>query len=175
MQNFLVVNALIDHSNQAIRDFAKAAKNSGCNIVESRFNVFGGKLAIMLFLSGSWNEIAKMEDLLKKLEQQLNTKILVDRTQSLELTGKAMPYAVDVVGIDQPGVILDITAFMADSSIEIQDMYSNAYLATQTGAEMFSLHMTVNLSLDTSIAAIRGDFIDFCDRLNLDAIMEPVK
>lgn len=175
MQNLLVVNALIDHSNQVIRDFSRAAKTSGCNIVESRFNVFGGKLAMMLFLSGSWNEIAKMEDLLKKMELETGAQILVDRTQSVELNGKSMPYAIDVVGIDQPGVIQEITEFMVDSKIDIQNMVSNAYLATQTGAKMFSLHMTVNLTLDTSIAAIRGDFIDFCDRLNLDAIMEPVK
>jgi glycine cleavage system transcriptional repressor len=40
---------------------------------------------------------------------------------------------------------------------------------------MFSLHVTINVPADISISAIRGDFIDFCDRLNLDAIMEPVK
>ncbi len=44
-----------------------------------------------------------------------------------------------------------------------------------TGAKMFSLHMMVNIPSDSSIASIRGDFIEFCDRLNLDAIMEPVK
>ena len=175
MQNYLAVNALLNHSSQIVRDFAKAAKTSGCNIVESRFNVLGEKLSIMLFLSGSWNEIAKLEDLLKKLERQLDTEILIKRTQSRQQHGDAMPYAVDVVGIDQPGVILKITEFMSNSDITIQDMCSNAYTAAQTGAKMFSLHMTVNLSLDTSITAIRGDFIDFCDHLNLDAIMEPVK
>lgn len=175
MQSYLAVNALIDHSNQIVRDLVRAAKTSGCNIVESRFNVLGEKLSIMLFLSGSWNEIAKLEDFLKKLEQQLDTEILMERTQSRQQHGDAMPYAVDVVGVDQPSVILKITEFMSNSDITIQDMRSNAYTATQTGAKMFSLHMTVNLSLDTSISAIRGDFIDFCDRLNLDAIMEPVK
>lgn len=175
MQNYLVVSTLIDNSNEIIHSFAKLAKASGCNIVESRFNVLGQQLSIMLFLSGSWNEIAKMEDMLHKLEAERQTKILMNRTTTPDMKGNAMPYAVDVVGIDKPGVILEITDFMSSSNLIIQDLTSNTYEASQTGAKMFSLHMTVNISLDTSIAAIRGDFIDFCDRLNLDAIMEPIK
>ena len=64
---------------------------------------------------------------------------------------------------------------MASNELDIQEMASNTYLASQTGAKMFSLHMLINIPVDISISAIRGDFIDFCDRLNLDAIMEPVK
>jgi glycine cleavage system transcriptional repressor len=40
---------------------------------------------------------------------------------------------------------------------------------------MFSLHMTISVPSNTSIAALRGEFMEFCDRLNLDSIMEPVK
>ena len=40
---------------------------------------------------------------------------------------------------------------------------------------MFSLHMTISVPTDISIAAMRNEFMDFCDQLNLDAIMEPVK
>ncbi len=175
MQNFLVVSALIDDSDEIVHKLTKLVKHSGCNISESRFNVLGQKRAIMLFLDGSWNEIAKMEDMLHKLEQELETSILIDRTTVPETQSNAMPYAIDVVGIDQPGVILEITQFMTKSKLSIQDMFSNNYLASSTGAKMFSLHMTINIPMDASIASVRGDFMDFCDRLNLDAIMEPVK
>ena len=40
---------------------------------------------------------------------------------------------------------------------------------------MFSLHMTVAVPGDHSIAALRGEFMDFCDALNLDAMLAPVK
>lgn len=175
MQNYLAISTLIDNSNEVILQLLKHIKVSGCNISESRFTVLGEKLAVMLFLGGSWNEIAKMEDSLTKLEGEFNTRILHERTTMPEQEGKAMPYAVDVVGLDQPGVILEITEFMTNSNLSVQDLNSNMYRASTTGAKMFSLHMTINIPLDTSIAAIRSDFIDFCDRLNLDAIMEPVK
>jgi glycine cleavage system transcriptional repressor len=175
MQKHLVISALIDNSDEIIRTFSKLPESSGCNIVDSQFKVLGKKLSLMLFLSGNWDAIAKIESMLEKLEQQHQIKILSERTEVESLQGDAMPYAVDVVGIDHPGIIFDITNFMSSNDLRIQEMGSNTYQASQTGAKMFSLHMMVNIPLDTSISAIRGDFIDFCDHLNLDAIMEPVK
>lgn len=175
MQNYLVVSALIENSSEIIRTFSKLPESSGCNIVDSQFKVLGHQLSLTLFLSGSWDAIAKIEAMLLKLEQQHQIKILTERTEVDRLQGDSMPYAVDVVGIDQVGIIFDIANFMSSNELHIQELSSNTYEASQTAAKMFSLHMMVNIPLDSSIAAIRGDFIDFCDRLNLDAIMEPVK
>jgi glycine cleavage system transcriptional repressor len=175
MQKHLVISTLIENSSEIIRTFSKLPESSGCNIVDSQFKVLGHKLSLMLFLSGSWDAIAKIETMLAKLEQQHEIKILTERTEVDSLQGDSMPYAVDVVGIDQAGIIFDIANFMSSNQLRIQEMSSNTYEASQTAAKMFSLHMMVNIPLDSSIAAIRGDFIDFCDRLNLDAIMEPVK
>ncbi len=175
MQNYLVVNALVENSSDIIRALSKLSKTSGCSIVDSRFSILGKEIAVILFLAGSWDAIAKMEDLLKKLEQEKDTLILSKRTTVDDPGGNAMPYVVDVVGVEKSGVIFEIADFMFANDLLIQDMSSNTYKASQTGVQMFALHMMVNIPLDTSIAAIRSDFIDFCDRLNLDAIMEPVK
>lgn len=175
MQNHLVVSALVKNSSEIIRKFSKLSKTSGCNIVDSRFKVLGHELSVMLFLSGSWDAIAKIEDMLAKLGEEYQIKILTSRTETVKLEGEAMPYAVDVVGLDQSGTLFDIADFMSSNKLIIQEMSSNTYEASLTGAKMFSLHMMVHIPSDTSIAVIRGDFIEFCDRLNLDAIMEPVK
>ena len=42
-------------------------------------------------------------------------------------------------------------------------------------AAMFALHMTIGIPGDASIASVRGEFMDFCDDLNLDAMLAPVK
>ena len=38
-----------------------------------------------------------------------------------------------------------------------------------------TVHMTISVPTNVSIAGLRGEFMDFCDHLNFDAIMEPVK
>ena len=175
MQNYLVVSALVENSSEIIRKFSKLSKTSGCNIVDSRFKVLGHELSVMIFLTGTWDAIAKIEDMLGILAKEHQIKILTNRTTVDKLQGDSMPYAVDVVGLDESGIIFDITDFMSSNNLIIHEMASNTYEASITGAKMFSLHIMVNISLDSSIASIRSDFIEFCDHLNLDAIMEPVK
>ena len=40
---------------------------------------------------------------------------------------------------------------------------------------MFSVQMSVNIPSRLHISALREEFMEFCDRLNLDAIIEPIK
>ena len=40
---------------------------------------------------------------------------------------------------------------------------------------MFSVQMFINIPAGIHIAGLREEFMEFCDQLNLDAIMEPVK
>jgi glycine cleavage system transcriptional repressor len=54
-------------------------------------------------------------------------------------------------------------------------LQSTRYRAMQTGADMFSAQITVGIPSNTHIAALRDDFLEFCDGLNLDAIMDPMK
>ena len=80
-----------------------------------------------------------------------------------------------MVAVDHAGIVHEITHFFSERDINIEDLYSGTYTAAHTGTPMFSLHMTVGVPTDISIATLRGEFMDFCDQLNLDAIMEPVK
>jgi glycine cleavage system transcriptional repressor len=45
----------------------------------------------------------------------------------------------------------------------------------ETGAEMFSAQVTIGVPANMHISALRDDFREYCDHLNLDAIMDPMK
>ncbi|MDZ7770883.1 MAG: hypothetical protein U5K38_18430 [Woeseiaceae bacterium] len=40
---------------------------------------------------------------------------------------------------------------------------------------MFAVQMTVNVPASMHISQLRDEFMELCDRVNLDAILEPVK
>ncbi len=175
MQNYLVITALGDHDPRLLEHFTRAVKDGGCSISECRMSALGDQSAMILMLSGTWDAIAKLEDSLPRLEERLQLSIRSARSRPEHPKQSLMPYAIDVVSFDQIGVVHDITKFIADNNINIQGLYTNSYNAAHTGTPMMSLHMTINIPTDVSIASLRGDFMDFCDQLNLDAIMEPVK
>ena len=175
MDNYLLITALGKPDAAVLEQFTKAIKEGGGRIIESRMCALGSEFSILLLLTGTWDAIAKIEDLLPKLENKLSLSLRGKRTEPAKLTGNLMPYAIDVVSLDNTGIVHDIIDFFAVNKITIQDLHANTYKAVNTGAPMMSLHMTINIPAGKSIASIRSDFMEFCDHQNLDAILEPVK
>ena len=175
MLNYVAISAIGTNRQGLVEPFAKAVRECGCSIVDSRMTMLGNRFAIMMLLSGTWDAIAKIENLLPRLEEQLDIVAIAERTEKRKTEGSQMPYAVEVVAVDDIGIVHEMTQFFGTREITIEDLYSGAYTAAHTGASMFSLHMTIGVPTDVSIATLRGEFMEFCDQLNLDSIMEPVK
>lgn len=175
MRHLLVFSAIGQNRPGHIEALAKVIKDCGCNIQDSRMTVLGNEFSIICQISGAWDAIAKVENSLPRCAEGLSLQMHTRRTEPRSVGNDRMPYAVEVVSIDHPGIVYDIAGFLLARDIQIEDMHSSTYAAAHTGAPMFSLHLTVSLSAQTSIAALRGEFMEFCDHLNLDAIIEPVK
>jgi len=149
--------------------------DSGCNIADSRMTVLGGEFAVLLLADGPWNSLAKLEDHLPQIQSKLGMSISLKRTEGKRAEGDFLPYAVDVVALDHPGIVHNLASFFSQRKINIQDLSTANYAAAHTGTPMYSVHMSLDVPADTHIAGLREEFLDFCDRLNLDAVIEPVK
>lgn len=147
----------------------------GCNIEESRMATLGEQFAMLMLLSGNWNAVVKVEDALKRLGEELGLSIHARRTELEKPKKDAMPYAIDVVCGDRAGVVNKIIKFISDNEVQIRDLHTTTYMASQVGTKLFSMHLTVHVPVDLSVSALRNDFLEFCDQLNLDAVIEPVK
>lgn len=175
MQNFLVIAAIAANRPGLLDAVSKVIRDCGGNVVDSRMTVLGGEFSLIMLVSGTWDVVAKIESALPRLQDGLGLTVVTRRTEARKSGTNLIPYAVEVVSYDHPGIVHEIAGFFSGRSINIEDMYTSGYAAAHTSAPMFSLHMTVAVPSNTSIAALRGEFMEFCDRLNLDSIMEPVK
>jgi glycine cleavage system transcriptional repressor len=149
--------------------------DSGCNVEESRMSVLGGKFALIALVTGPWHALSKLEAQLPALGEQFGLAIVHERTTKKESRQQAIPYNVELVTMDQPGIVRSLSAFFARQGINIEELQTSTYAATQTGTPMLSLVMTVGIPSNVHIATLRGDFLDYCDNLNLDATFEPVR
>jgi len=148
---------------------------SGCEIDESRMSVLGSEFAMLILITGNWSALAKLEAMAPRLEEQMELRIRISRTQQRVRKGPYIPYAVEVVTVNRPGVVNEVAHFFAARKINIEDVFTSTYPAPHTDTRMFSLHLTVAIPGDLSLANLRGEFMDFCDDLNLDAVLAPVK
>jgi glycine cleavage system transcriptional repressor len=174
-ENYLVIAASGEDKVGLVDRLSGRIADSGCNIEESRMAVLGGQFALIMLVSGPWHALSRLEAQVPALGKQLELTIILERTQKREPRLAAIPYSVEVVTMNHPGIVRSLSSFFARNGINIEELQTSTYSAAQTGTPMFSVVMTVGVPANVHIATLRGDFLDYCDELNLDATFEPVR
>jgi len=175
MPQLIVISAIGNDRAGVVQDLTKVVLSCGGNIEESRMTTLGSEFAMLLLVSGNWHTLSRLEQGLDKLREDDNLQISIRKTDVKPVDENRMPYAVDVVALDQQGIVFNLANFFTTRDIEIADVATRSYAAAHTGAPMFAVQMAVNVPSSVHIAQLRDEFLELCDRLNLDAILEPVK
>ncbi|RZA33930.1 MAG: glycine cleavage system protein R [Lysobacteraceae bacterium] len=174
-ENHLLINAYTTHPESPLLSVTRRIADSGCNLVDARLSTVGRDVSVTALATGSWDSVAKLEAMLTRLEREEGLKLVWYRTGAKVVQSNLLPYIVEVVAADKPGILFQLADFFDRQGITIENLQSTRYRAMQTGAEMFSAQVTIGVPANMHIAALRDDFLEFCDHLNLDAIMDPMK
>lgn len=174
--NYLVISALGQDRTGLVNELSLVILDAGCNIADSRMTVLGGEFSLIMLLSGPWNAIAKIENQIGALQNRLGLMISSRRTELRQADGgNLLPYQVEVISLDHPGIVYQLAKFFSTRGINIEEMTTNTYAAAHTGTPMFNVNMSIAVPADTIIVRLREEFLDFCDEMNLDAVIEPVR
>ncbi len=175
MQSDLVVCVTGEEQADLVEQVSKAIYNSGCQVGDCRLMVLCGQSAFLLRVRGDWNNLARAETALNKVEKRLSATISIRRVAAEPADSALVPYLAEVVGLEQPGVLYHLASFFVERNIGVLELATHSYRAAQTGAPMCSVSITVGIPTDISLASLREEFFERCDQLNVDAILEPVK
>ncbi len=168
MKQFLAVSAIGSDRAGLVHEFTRTIADCGGSISESRMLCLGGDFGLQMLIGGNWHALAK-------LAEAAGLVVHLRRTEGKTRREDHVPYSIDVVCVDQPGIVAGLAGFFASRSIDIDEVATRSYTASQTGAAMFSVQMMINVPTRIHVSQLREDFMDYCDSLNLDAILEPVK
>jgi glycine cleavage system transcriptional repressor len=171
MSEQLVITALGGDRPGIVSELSDVLHSHGLNIEDSRMSALGGEFAILLLVSGEKESIDTFVSNTAELEETLQMKLLIKLTQPMPRQAGIVPYHVEVVSIDHPGIVHKLASFFSSRSINIVDLETERYAAAHTGSPMFALNMTIGIPSQQSISKLREDFLDMCDELNLDARM----
>ncbi len=175
MEQLMVISAVGGDRTGVVHELTRVVLDCGGSIRESRMTTLGSEFAMLVLIAGNWHAISRMEQELARFAESSKLVIQIKRTEPKQLARELLPYAIDVVCIDQPGIVHNLAGFFAKQQIEIGEVTTRSYPAAHTGTPMFSVQMFVNIPASLHISRLREEFMDFCDQLNLDAIIEPVK
>jgi len=171
MPEQLVITALGADRPGIVSELSNVLQYHGMNIEDSRMSALGGEFAILLLVSGSDASIDAFIGNIADLEETLQMKLLIKQTQPQQQQADVVPYDVEVVSIDHPGIVHRLASFFSDRKINIVDLETERYAAAHTGSPMFALNMTIGIPSQQSISKLRDEFLELCDELNLEARM----
>ncbi len=173
--DYLAITASGEDQVGLVERFTSRILDAGCNIEESRMAVLGGQFAILILVSGPWHALTKLEDRAEAMGEELGLTIISKRTRPQVRAKPLVPYRVNVVAMDHPGIVHKLAEFFSRQGINIEELSTETYPAPHTGTPMFSVNITIGVPADMHLPTLRGDFFDYCDNLNLDAVMEPAR
>ena len=171
MPKKLVITALGADRPGIVNELSDVLRSNKLNIEDSRMSLLGGEFAILLLVSGTAEAVDAFVAGSSGIEDSLKMKLTVKTTETRADSQHLVPYDVDVVAIDNPGIVHNLASFFSSRQINIVDLETDRYAAPHTGTPMFSLHMTIGVPTDTTIASLRDEFMTTCDELNLDATL----
>lgn len=174
-RNYLALTAIGADSTSILENMHGTLAELGCNVESVRMLAQFGIQGVLLMLGGSWDAIAKLEDQLPRIGERLDLTLQTRRIDPNAASAEGLPYTIEVVAADRPGIVHEVLGFIRANRMHIRELYSNSPAGQQVGTRVFTLHAGVNVPADVPIAALRGDFMEFCERLNLDAFIEPFK
>jgi glycine cleavage system transcriptional repressor len=175
MSQLIVISAIGTDRKGAVQDLTKVVLACGGNIEESRMTTLGSEFAMLLLVSGNWHTLSRLEQGLDKLCAGGALQVSIKKTDVKAAAEDRMPYAVDIVALDQQGIVFNLANFFTSRDVEIADVATRSYAAAHTGAPMFAVQMAINVPSTLQVSQLREEFHELCDQLNLDAILEPVK
>jgi glycine cleavage system transcriptional repressor len=175
MKQLIAICAIGNDRTGLVFDVTRVVSDCGGNVLESRMTALGNEFAMLLLVSGNWHSLAKLESELARLGENTGLSLHLKRTEPRAPRAELLPYSIDVVCLDQSGIVAGLSGFCASRGIDIAEVSTRTYPAAHTGALMFAVQMIINVPKRLQLAHLREDFMDYCDAQNLDAILEPVK
>jgi glycine cleavage system transcriptional repressor len=175
MKQYLAISAIGSDRTGMVHELTRIISDCGGNIAESRMAALGSEFAMLLLVNGNWHALARIESELGRLAETSTLSVHLKRTEPKVARTDMLPYSVDIVSLDQGGIVAGLSGFLASRGIDVGEVSTRSYAAAHTGAPMFAVQMVIQVPIKLQIAQLREEFMDFCDSLNLDAILEPVK
>jgi len=173
----LAVTILGSHQSRFMAEILPAIRDCKCHILEIRSSSIGQSTAAYLLIQGNWNQVAKFESTLELIQKRLDIKIQLLRTEPKDkaVSQECLPYSLETISLDHENIVESVATFLLDRDIEISEITGSSYQAPYLQTTVFSSKFIILVPASVSLLMLREEFMDLCDQLNIDAILEPIK
>ncbi len=163
MSQYLVLTAIGSDRTGCVSELTKLASECGCNISDSRMAIFGLEFTFIMLLNGDNRAINKLEVRLPIVAHRLELITTMKRTSGHKTYNLVEHYQAEFTGIDQPGLLKDMTAFFSTRKIDISSLKSEINPETNIMSASISFALTQKINIEN----IENDFFQLCKKIDI--------
>jgi len=175
----LAITVLGSKTNEFIPELLSSICVCQCSVLEFCTAHLTEINSAYLLVEGNWNHVAKLEGLLDGFRSRFEVQIGLLRPSANAGASAAVkegvPYALETISTENRDLLLAITSFLTEHGIVIDEINANLHPAVLFNHKIFSTRFTLLVPPGVRILSLREEFLDFCDNLNIDAVLEPIK
>ena len=152
-------------------DVTQILYENGCNLEDTSMTLLAGEFTlILLFTAGSADVAGPLSKACRRLEQEKNISAFLRPLESqkpVEFDGFLTRY-LHVEGLDQAGIVYNVSRFLADNRINIVDLKSTVTASPESGTAMYMMDIVVQIPEGTAMEPVTEGLRAVADKLNVD-------
>ena len=166
--NLAVITAVGTDRIGIVDDFTSFIEGKQANILESRMAVLGGEFAVIMLVSGEKRAISGLMGDVEELESKSGLRIEIKPTVPQKKDENSIPYLLECVSLDSPGLVHSVTRFIRQEGINIENLETETSHAPWTGAPLFKMRAHVFVPTSLPVQQIRNGLLELEQEKDLD-------
>jgi glycine cleavage system regulatory protein len=152
---------------------ARIIAGHGGNWLESRMSRLGGEFAGIIRVEIAATAESALEQDLAALAFQGLT--VVCHSSSAESPTNRRFAALDLVGLDRPGIVRDISQALARAGANVEELTTSCESAPMSGEPLFKAAIKISLPEGCDVTGIRRELEEIAANLLVDISLEPLE
>jgi len=174
MKNALVLTVVGPDHPGIVKDLSAVIADNNGNWLESRMCNLAGQFAGVLLIECPPGNCAQMQKALETLESGGIEVQVTPGDASASATGRSN-IELEISGPDHPGIVHDISRFLAARNINIVEMDSHCEEGAMSGGYIFHTNITASIPGTQSVSEVENALDDLAGSLNVDITLDNLK
>ena len=171
MQSRYIMTAFGKDRPGIVADVTRILYENGCNLEDTSMSMLDDEFTINLLFSSAGD---KIETLLlaecHKLEQQKNISAFIRPVKERKLPEQAgfCIGTIHVEGLDQAGIVYQVSQFLADHSLNIVDLKSTMKTTPESGTVLYLMDIRIQVPESIATKTIQAGLDGVAEALNVE-------
>ena len=171
----LAITAIGPKSEHLGLELIRGILEKDCALHDCRVAPLGASVSASFLVSGNWSALARLESALPALGERLGLLIQFRRTDDSKSQSKFRPYGVEVIAPQRSDLLVHVLDFFKSQEVQLSEIVMQNYHSNHTDAAMCNLQLMAHVPVTQHPQSMREAFMDLCDELNADGLLDPIK